>query len=138
MVLVAPATCLWRLPTEEDHPWRLFSKDGQKYDLILDITADKSFSRCVDALNPSGRDLIGNPHISDMFRSLITTKFTDKTVSFAIAREKKDELVALTSMVEDGKTYPVVDSTFPMEQASEAHCIVEAEQRLGAIAISIA
>ena len=40
-------------------------------------------------------------------------------------------------MIEDGSITPVVDKIFPMEQASEAHRMVESEQRLGTIAISI-
>ncbi len=66
-----------------------FSKNGQKYDVILNMTANKLFSGSVNALNPGGRYLMGNPRISDMFRSIVTTKFTDKTVSFAISGEKR-------------------------------------------------
>ncbi len=40
-------------------------------------------------------------------------------------------------MIEDGRIYPVVDRTFSMEQASDAHRVVETEQRLGAIVIAI-
>ena len=66
-----------------------FSKNGQKYDVILNMTANNLFSGSVNALNPGGRYLMGNPRISDMFRSIVTTKFTDKTVSFAISGEKR-------------------------------------------------
>jgi len=114
-----------------------FSRDGKTHDVIFDMVANKSFSRCIDALNPGGRYLMGNPRISDMIRSVITSKFTDKTVLFSFAGETQEELLALKKMIEDGSIKPVVDRTYPMEQAADAHRRVESEQRLGMIAISI-
>jgi NADPH:quinone reductase-like Zn-dependent oxidoreductase len=114
-----------------------FSQNGQTHDVIFDMVAQKSFSRCIDALNPGGRYLMGNPRISDMIRSVITTKVTDKTVLFAFAGEKPEELLALKKMIDDGSIRPVIHRTYPMEQAADAHRMVETEQRLGTIAIAI-
>jgi NADPH:quinone reductase-like Zn-dependent oxidoreductase len=114
-----------------------FSAGIQTYDVIFDMIADKSFSRCIAALNPGGRYLMGNPRLSDMIRSVITSKTTDKTVRFAFARENLEELHALKAMIEDGRINPVLDRTFPMEQAGDAHRRVESEERLGPIAIAI-
>lgn len=114
-----------------------FSQNGQTHDVIFDMVADKPFSRCVNALNPGGRYLMGNPRISDMIRSVIASKFTDKTVLFSFAGEKQEELLALKKMIEEGSIKPVVDKIYPMEQAADAHRRVETEQRLGMIAISI-
>jgi NADPH:quinone reductase-like Zn-dependent oxidoreductase len=72
-----------------------------------------------------------------MLRSIITTRFSDKTATFAFARESKDELLALKEMIEDGKIRSIVDRVFPMEQAADAHRRVETEQRIGAIVIEI-
>ena len=40
-------------------------------------------------------------------------------------------------MIEDGKIKSIVDKVFPMDQAAEAHRLVESEKRLGAIVIAI-
>ncbi len=114
-----------------------FSKTGQKYDVIFDMVAKKSFEGSVQALNPGGRYLMGNPRFSDMIRSVITTRMTDKTVQFAFAAEKLEELLALSQMIKDGSIKPVLDRTYPMNEAADAHRRVEAEQRLGMVAISI-
>jgi NADPH:quinone reductase-like Zn-dependent oxidoreductase len=114
-----------------------FSQTSQTYDVIFDMTAAKPFSRCLVALNPGGRFLMGNPRVSDMIRSVIASKLTDKTVFFSFAGEKKDELLALKKMIEEGSIKPVIDKTYPMAQAADAHRRVETEQRLGMIAISI-
>jgi len=118
--------------TKED-----FTKSGQTYDVIFNMVARSSYSKCVNSLNPKGRYLIGNPRISDMLRSVLTSKLTDKTAIFVFAGEKEEELLALKEMIEAGKIKPVVDNIYQPEQAAEAHRRVETEQRLGIVVISM-
>ena len=120
-----------------DYTKENFTKNGQTYDVIFDMVARSSYSECIKALNPKGRYLMGNPRISDMLRSVLTSKFTDKTVIFIFAGEKEEELLALKAMIEEGKIKSIVDKIFPMEQAAEAHRRVETEQRLGIVVISL-
>ena len=114
-----------------------FTSRGQTYDVIFDMVPGSSYSACIKALNPNGRYLAGNPRLWVMLRSVFTTRFTDKTARFAFARETQEELLALKGMIEGGKLGSIVDRVFPMEQAADAHRLVEAEQRLGAIVIAI-
>ena len=81
--------------------------------------------------------MLGNPRISDMLRAMLTSRFTDKTVIFAFAGEKEEELLALKEMIEAGKIKPVVDKIYSLDQAAEAHRRVETEQRLGIVVISM-
>ena len=118
--------------TKED-----FTKSGQTYDVIFNMVARSSYSKCVNSLNPKGRYLIGNPRISDMLRSVLTSRFTDKTAIFVFAGEKEEELLALKEMIEAGKIKSIVDKIYPPEQAAEAHRRVETEQRLGIVVISM-
>jgi NADPH:quinone reductase-like Zn-dependent oxidoreductase len=118
--------------TKED-----FTTSGHTYDVILDMVAGSSYSGCIKALNPKGCYLMGNPRISDMLRSVLTSKFSEKTAIFAFAGEKEEELVALKEMIEEGKIKSVVDRVYPVEQAAEAHRRVETERRLGIIVISL-
>lgn len=114
-----------------------FTTSGRTYDVIFDMVPGSSYSGCIDALNPHGRYLAGNPRLSLMIRSMFTSWFSDKKAMFAFAGETKEELLALKQMVEDGKIASIVDRVLPMEQAAEAHRLVETEQRLGAIVIAI-
>ena len=118
--------------TKED-----FAKSGQTYDVIFNMVAQSSYSKCVNSLNPRGRYLIGNPRISDMLRSVLTSRFTDKTAIFVFAGEKEEELLALKEMIESGKIKSVIDKIYPPELAAQAHRRVETEQRLGIVVISM-
>jgi len=117
--------------TKED-----FTESGRTYDVIFDMVANSSYSGCVNSLNPKGRYLMGNPRIFDMLRSFMTSTFTEKTAIIAFAGEKKEELLALKEMIEEGKIKSIVDKIYPIEQAAEAHRRVETEQRLGIVVLS--
>jgi NADPH:quinone reductase-like Zn-dependent oxidoreductase len=118
--------------TKED-----FAKSGQTYDVIFNMVARSSYSKCVNSLNPKGRYLIGNPRLSDMLRSVLTSRFTHKTAIFVFAGEKEEELLALKDLIEAGKIKSIVDKIYSPEQAADAHRRVETEQRLGIVVISM-
>ena len=118
-----------------DYARQDFSKSGQTYDVIFDMVARSSYSGCINSLKPGGRYLMGNPRLSDMLRSVVTSLFTDKTAIFVFAGEKKEELLALKEMIEAGTINAVVDKIYSMEQAVEAHRRVETEQRQGIVVI---
>ncbi len=117
--------------TKED-----FTKSGQTYDVIFNMVAQRSYSDCLKALKHQGRYLMANPRISDMLKSFLTSKFTDKTAIFTFAGEKEEELLELKEMIEEGKIKSIVDKIYSFEQAADAHRRVETEQRLGIVVIS--
>ena len=114
-----------------------FAAEGRTYDVIFDMVPGSSYSACIKALNANGRYLSGNPRLSVMLRSVLTTRLTDKTARIAFAKESKSELLALKEMIEGGKVISIVDRVYSMEQAADAHRRVETEQRLGAVVIKI-
>jgi NADPH:quinone reductase-like Zn-dependent oxidoreductase len=89
-----------------------FTDSGKKYDVIFNMVARSSYSKCVSSLAPGGRYLIGNPRLSDMIRSVVTSGFTSKAAIFAFAGEKEEELLELKGMIEEGKIKSVVDWVF--------------------------
>lgn len=119
-----------------DYTRRRFTDSGP-YDVVFDMVAGSSYSACLGVLEPRGRYLSGNPRLSVMLRCLLTTRFTDKTATFAFARETREELLALKELAEAGRIVSIVDRVLPMEQAAEAHRLVEREERRGAIVIAI-
>jgi NADPH:quinone reductase-like Zn-dependent oxidoreductase len=114
-----------------------FTKSGRTFDVIFSTVARSNYAACINILNPRGRYMIANPRISDMLRSVLTSKLTDKRAKFAFANEKAEELLALKEMIEAGRIKPVVDKIYSMKQIGEAHRRVETEQRLGSVVISM-
>jgi NADPH:quinone reductase-like Zn-dependent oxidoreductase len=119
-----------------DYATEDYTGNGRTYDVIFNLVAQNDYARSIQSLKPKGRYLTANPKVSDMLRSVLTSQFTDKTVTVAFAGETLGELNTLKEMIEAGKIRPIVDRVYPMEEAAEAHRRVETEQRLGTIVIS--
>jgi NADPH:quinone reductase-like Zn-dependent oxidoreductase len=110
---------------------------SRRFDVILDMVPGSPYRRLIGMLQPGGRYLNGNPRLSVLLRSVLTTRFTDKTVTVAFAPETKQALATLTEMIEAGKIQSIVDRVYPMAQAAAGHRQVDTEQRLGAVVITI-
>jgi len=109
----------------------------RRFDVIFDMVAGSPYHRLIRMLRPGGRYLNGNPRLSVLLRSVLTTRLTDKTVTVAPAPESTEALVTLTEMIENQKIQSIVDRVYPMSEATTAHHRVDTEQRLGAVVITI-
>jgi NADPH:quinone reductase-like Zn-dependent oxidoreductase len=110
---------------------------GRRFDVIFDMVPGSPYRRLIGMLQPGGRYLNGNARLSVLARSVLTTRFTDKTVTVAFAPETKEALATLTEMIEAGTIQSLVDRVYPMAEVAAAHRRVETEQRLGAVVITI-
>jgi NADPH:quinone reductase-like Zn-dependent oxidoreductase len=120
-----------------DYTKESFADAGKVYDVVFDMVPRSSFAACMSVLKEGGHYFTGNPRLSVMFRCFWTSRFSDKTASFAFARETLEELETLTKMIEAGEITSIVDEAVPMERIVEAHHRVETEARLGAMVLSI-
>jgi NADPH:quinone reductase-like Zn-dependent oxidoreductase len=114
-----------------------FTQSGNTWDVIFSMVAQASYSSCVRALKPHGRYVMANPKFIDMLRSPVTSRFSDRKVLFAFARESEEELLELKRMIEAGDISSTVDQVYPMAEAARAHERVETEQRVGTVVLSV-
>lgn len=119
-----------------DYTQQRFVDAGERFDVVFDMVPNSAFGDCMRVLRPNGRYCTGNPRLSVMLRCLWTSRFTDRTASFAFARESLEELEALRAMIEAGEVRSIVEEVLPMERVADAHRRVEDETRLGAIVIA--
>lgn len=120
-----------------DYQKEEFTASTERYDVFFDMVPGSSYRACINLLKPTGRYFTGNPTLSTMARCLLTSRFTDKTASFAFAEETKAELQALKDMIEAGNVVSIVDKILPVDQVVHAHRLVETEERQGAIVLEI-
>lgn len=117
--------------TKED-----FWKNGQTYDLIFDIMRKSSFSDCKNSLSQNGRYLLASFKMKQLFEMLLTSK-ADKRVICVLSGESPKDLVFIKELAEAGKFKSIIDKTYPMEQAAEAHRYVEAGHKQGNVVITM-
>jgi len=118
--------------TEED-----FTKNGETYDIIIDVVGKTSFSRSVRSLSKNGHYILGNPRLAGMIRGLWISMTTGRKVKSELASYNPEDLIFLKELIEAGKIKSVIDRKYPLEQVAEAHRYVETGQKTGNVVIVI-
>jgi NADPH:quinone reductase-like Zn-dependent oxidoreductase len=124
-----------------DYKQEDFAKNGETYDVIFDVIGKSSFSRGVRSLAPKGCYLMGNARLSHRVLGRWTTMRSGKKVipwGSRAAGEYREDFNFLKELIEAGKITPVIDRSYPLEQAAEAHRYVETGHKKGNVVITVA
>jgi NADPH:quinone reductase-like Zn-dependent oxidoreductase len=120
------------------------NKNGQYYDLILDMAGNRSLSECRRALTPDGTLVIvggtGGHWLMGTgrtVRALILSVFVRHRLRAFFSQPKKADLAVLKELIEARKITPVVDRTFPLSEVSEAIQYLEERHAQGKIVIVV-
>ncbi|MGV9306388.1 NAD(P)-dependent alcohol dehydrogenase [Nonomuraea sp. NPDC003727] len=107
-----------------------FTRNGQRYDLLLDVAGGHPGAACRRALTPEGTYVVvGGPAgrwvrpAGRMFSTLAVSPFVSQRMALAdVVRctQNKRNLLTLTELIEDGKVTPVIDRVYPFEEIPEA------------------
>ena len=119
--------------TQED-----FTKSGETYDVIFDILGKSSFSRGKKSLNKNGRYLYASFKTRKLLKMIRTSIVGNKKVICAISMDKTEDLVAIKELAEAGKIKTIIDKSYPLEQAAEAHRYFEEGLKKGHVVITVA
>jgi 2-desacetyl-2-hydroxyethyl bacteriochlorophyllide A dehydrogenase len=119
--------------TKED-----FTKNGQIYDVIFDTAVVTSYSKCKGSLKQNGRYLLAVFGTRELVQMLWTSMAGSKKVICAMAPTRREDLVILKELIEEGKIISVIDRTYPLEQIAEAHRYVETGNKKGNVVITVA
>lgn len=117
--------------TQED-----FVDRPSTYDVIIDILGKSSYARCRRILTPHGRMVFVSFKMRQILQMLWRSASSDKKVVCALVTERQEDLVSIRTLVEAGRLRSVVDRSFPLEQAAEAHRYAESGAKTGAVVIS--
>jgi NADPH:quinone reductase-like Zn-dependent oxidoreductase len=117
-----------------------FTKDEQRYDVVLDAVGKSSFGRCKRLLKPRGIYLSSDlgPLAQNLILPLITPLLGGRKVMFPTARQDRETLRHFKELIESGKFTPVIDRRYPLDQIVEAYRYVETGQKIGNVVISVA
>ncbi len=114
-----------------------FAKNGEAYDVILDVPGKRSFSGVAKSLKPNGRYLSANAGLLQMLQGRWASKRDGRQAIFGSAHPTAVDLVHLTSLIEAGVLRSVIDRCFPLEQIVQAHQYVESGRKQGNVAITV-
>jgi NADPH:quinone reductase-like Zn-dependent oxidoreductase len=125
--------------TKED-----FTKSERRYDVILDNVANHSLSDTRRVLQADGV-LVSNSgrggRVIGPIRRIaligVLRRFSRQRLRFALAKVTTEDLLVLKELIEAGGVSPVIDKTYPLEQAPEAIRYVESEHVRGKVVITV-
>jgi NADPH:quinone reductase-like Zn-dependent oxidoreductase len=113
-----------------------FTKNGERYDVILDAVGKHSFRRCRGSLKPGGI-FVATDRLFNFVLVLWTSRIGDKKVVFAVTPYSKKEVLLVKELVAAGKYRAVIDRTYPLEDVVEATRYVETMQKTGNVVLTV-
>jgi putative PIG3 family NAD(P)H quinone oxidoreductase len=121
--------------------------DGRGVDIVLDIMGGSYLSRNVDALATGGRLVVigtqGGRHADLNLGTLLAKRASiHATTLRSRPLEEKAAIVAAMQanvwpMIESGVVLPVVDRVLPIQQAAEAHRVIESGNHIGKVLLQV-
>ncbi|MCL4706334.1 NAD(P)-dependent alcohol dehydrogenase [bacterium] len=118
--------------TKED-----FTRNGETYDVIVDIAGTAPFSRSKGSLKERGRLLLVLGGLPDMLQIPWISMTSSKRVIAGPAAERAEDLRFLAKLAETGEFKPVIGRRYPFEQIAEAHRYVDTGHKKGNVVITL-
>jgi len=123
-----------------------FADGRTKYDVILDNVSSLPLTRLRGALTPKGTLVLnggGSPGhvfgpVAGILRAVVANAFVSQRLRPLPSRQNREELLAVTGLIETGKLTPVVDRTYPLADTAEGLLHVEQGHARGKVVITMA
>lgn len=129
--------------TKED-----YTRNGQRYDVIIDNVSNHSFLKNTGVLNPQGKYVLiggGGPEdqgfigpLINPIKAALLRRFVTQEAGFMVAEVTKQDLAHLADLVQTGKIKVVIDKTYPLSQLADAMRYLETGRARGKVVITIA
>ena len=123
-----------------------FADGRTRYDVILDNVSNLPLTRLRRALTARGTLVLnggGSPGhvfgpVAGILRAVVVNPVLSQRLRPLPSRQSREELLAVTGLIKDGKVTPVVDRTYPLAQTAEGLRTVEQGHARGKLVITVA
>jgi len=124
-----------------DYEQEDYTRDGQQYDLILDVAAHRSVFDYRRALKPEGVFMMVGGSLASLlqvvFIGTLISRFESRKMGLnAWEPNKREDLALLAELFESGEVVPVIDKRFPLSEVPEALRYLAGGQVLGKLIIN--
>ncbi|HAV78103.1 MAG TPA: alcohol dehydrogenase [Anaerolineae bacterium] len=119
-----------------------FTKSGKRFDLILDLIAHRSAFAYARALNPNGTYFFTGGSVGTIFQVLLfgglIRRISNKNVRLLMVPQNREDLIAITEIIEAGRIRTVIDRTYPFDEIPEAMRYISDGKAKGKVVITVA
>ena len=123
-----------------------FADGRTRYDVILDNVSSLPLAKLRRALMPVGILVLnggGSPGhvfgpIGGLLKAVVANAFVSQRLRPLSSKQKREELLAVTELIEGGKLTPIVDATYPLVDTAEGLRYVEQGHARGKAVVTVA
>ena len=121
--------------TQED-----FTQGGERYDLILDNVASRSFTDLRRVLAPQGVVVPNSGHggMGYVFKAYLLSPIMRQQKTPFLSSPNSEDLTFLKELIEAGKLTPVIDRIYRLSETPAAFRYLEEEHAQGKVIITVA
>jgi NADPH:quinone reductase-like Zn-dependent oxidoreductase len=121
-----------------------FTRDGRRYDLLLDLVGNRSLAACRGVLAPEGAYVAVSgrkgPWLGPLVRAFATVAsapLVRQRMAFFVASVDRRALLDLKERIEVGAVAPVVDRVYPWRELPEAVRYLERGHARGKVVVAV-
>ncbi len=129
-----------------DYTMEDFTAGSTRYDVILDNVSSLPLKRLRGVLTPKGILVLnggGSPGhvfgpVAGLLKAVVANLFVSQRLRPLPPKEKREQLLAVTELIEGGKLTPIVDRTYPLAETAEGLRHVEQGHARGKVVVTVA
>jgi NADPH:quinone reductase-like Zn-dependent oxidoreductase len=122
-----------------------FTRNGQRYDLLLDIAGNRSWSECKRVLTPNATlVVVGGPKanrwigpLGGLAKLRLAALRSSQKVTFFLASITKADLLVLQELLEAGTVTPVIDRRYGLGEVADAFRYLGEGHAQGKVVVSV-
>jgi NADPH:quinone reductase-like Zn-dependent oxidoreductase len=118
-----------------------FTKNGQRYDLVVAVNGYRSIFDYLRALVRGGRHTVLGGSMAQIFQAMLLgpliSMVGSKKVAGLTAKPNGQDLALVGELLDDRKVMPVMDRCYPMNETAEALRYVGDGHAVGKVVISV-
>ena len=121
-----------------------FTRDEQRYDLLLDCIGNRPLSACIRVLTPRGSYVgVAAPKgewiglLVQFIKTLVLARFVSQRLVGLLAGPNKENLTFVCELMETGKLTPVIDRCYRLNETAEAIRYLETGHARGKVVVTM-
>jgi NADPH:quinone reductase-like Zn-dependent oxidoreductase len=122
-----------------------FTRDDERYNLLLDVAGSRSWSECTRVLEPDATVvLVGGPKANRLLGPLghfaamrLGSMRGSRRFAFFVAKFNKPDLETLRELLQAGKLTPAIDRTYPLSEIADALAYLGEGHARGKIVVTV-
>jgi NADPH:quinone reductase-like Zn-dependent oxidoreductase len=114
-----------------------FAASGEQWDIIIDTTGTAPYRRCAPVLAKGGRMVVVMGTLALVMGFGRPKKASGHTVIATVPSVTVEHIQTLADMAGAGTVKPVIDRSYPLESAAEAHAYVDTGRKRGSVVLTL-